>query len=425
MGPARDPGAGVRAPPLEFRGRPLKQSKRFLHGTHRSCWPGETLDRVRPRFERAGITRLANITHLDRIGIPVVLAIRPNGLFLGADAGKGRDLVAAKVSAAMEGIERWRAETGDFESFKCRYDELHNRYAVIPEARMPISRNGALTRSWAYRWTLGWDLLNQEEVAVPTLRVELPSEDRIQRDLGMVVWGSTALASGNTLVEAIHSALLEAIERDAVTCVQWAAKTSGYVAPRLDLKTVDDPVAGEILEKLYSAGIEVEVVDCTGDTAVPTYLAVILDRVEPSIGAFGGQGAHTDPGVALCRALTEAAQSRLIFIAGSRDDIFKRDQMRISRTGQLLLEGVFDGVKRFVSFADAASLDTPTFHEDVQALLIRLRAVGIQQVLVCDLSDSDLPVSVVRVVVPGLEEYMNSLYRPGERAIAFARKVKA
>ncbi|MBI4220148.1 MAG: YcaO-like family protein [Chloroflexi bacterium] len=408
---------------LSYRGRTLEQAKEFLPGAHRGCAPKDTLDRIQPHFGAIGITRLANITHLDRVGIPVVLSIRPAGLYLGADAGKGGDLTAAKTSAAMESIERWRAETGDFVSFRCRYAELASRCAAIPESRLPLTRFRTIAPDWAYRWTTGWDLVNQEEVAVPTLRVELPSEDRVAQDLGLVVWDSTGLASGSTFVEAVHSALLETIERDAVTCVQWAAQTAGYVAPRLDLSTVDDPAACELIEAFRRAGIDVSVIDCTGDAGVVTYLAIILDRVEPSVGAFGGQGAHTDPGVALCRALTEAAQSRLVFIAGSRDDIFKRDQLRTTRRGRAFLETLFDETRRSISFGDASRLSTPSFQDDIQALLIRLRKIGIEQAIVCDLSDVRIPVSIARVIVPGLEQYMNSFFHAGERAMAFARRV--
>jgi ribosomal protein S12 methylthiotransferase accessory factor len=52
--------------------------KRFRSGTHRLATPDETLTRARPFAARMGITRLGNITGLDRIGIPVAIAVRPN-----------------------------------------------------------------------------------------------------------------------------------------------------------------------------------------------------------------------------------------------------------------------------------------------------------------------------------------------------------
>ena len=50
-----------------------------------------------PRF---GITRLANITGLDDIGLPVCMAVRPLSKGLSVSQGKGTDDVSAAVSAS-------------------------------------------------------------------------------------------------------------------------------------------------------------------------------------------------------------------------------------------------------------------------------------------------------------------------------------
>jgi len=51
-----------------------------------------------------GITRVANVTGLDHVGIPVVMACRPNARGLAVSQGKGLTLDAAKASAVMESI---------------------------------------------------------------------------------------------------------------------------------------------------------------------------------------------------------------------------------------------------------------------------------------------------------------------------------
>jgi ribosomal protein S12 methylthiotransferase accessory factor len=43
--------------------------------------------------------------------------------------------------------------------------------------------------------------------------------------------------------------------------------------------------------------------------------------------------------------------------------------------------------------------------DDLQATLAALRAYGVPSVIAVDLSPPDLPISVVRAVVPGLETY--------------------
>src|SRR6202020_1763686 len=90
----------------------LAQSAHKQHrdGTHRLVSPETTLARVRPLRPVMGITRIANITGLDCIGIPVTMVCRPNARSLAVSQGKGLDLTAAKVSGVMESIEGYHAE---------------------------------------------------------------------------------------------------------------------------------------------------------------------------------------------------------------------------------------------------------------------------------------------------------------------------
>lgn len=91
---------------------------------------------------RMGITRLANITGLDRINLPVVVAIRPNSRSLATSQGKGDALEAAKASALLESIEIWhgercaaalRYETYDaMRSHGSAVDPLQLAYVVTP-----------------------------------------------------------------------------------------------------------------------------------------------------------------------------------------------------------------------------------------------------------------------------------------------------
>jgi len=45
--------------------------KRYKDDTHRALPPEETMARAEAKMPAAGITRVADITNLDRIGIPV------------------------------------------------------------------------------------------------------------------------------------------------------------------------------------------------------------------------------------------------------------------------------------------------------------------------------------------------------------------
>ena len=85
-------------------------AKHDLGGTMRCRDAASTLAWVRPMLPQFGITRLANVTGLDRIGIPVWMCIRPNGRSLSVSQGKGVTAELAQASAVMESIELYHAE---------------------------------------------------------------------------------------------------------------------------------------------------------------------------------------------------------------------------------------------------------------------------------------------------------------------------
>ena len=84
--------------------------KAYRSGTHRDRSPEETIERGMRLASAFGITRIANLTGLDRIGLPVVMVCRPNARSSAVFHGKGIDLAAAKASGIMEAIETWHAE---------------------------------------------------------------------------------------------------------------------------------------------------------------------------------------------------------------------------------------------------------------------------------------------------------------------------
>ena len=84
--------------------------KKYVHDTHRLRDPRQTLSIVQPFLRDMGITRIANLTGLDRIGLPTVMVARPNSRSVAVSLGKGLSLHAAQASGVMEAIESWHAE---------------------------------------------------------------------------------------------------------------------------------------------------------------------------------------------------------------------------------------------------------------------------------------------------------------------------
>jgi ribosomal protein S12 methylthiotransferase accessory factor len=408
------------AAPIVMRGQTYRAPKTYWHGTQRSVMPAETLERIRPLFRQIGLTRLADITGLDRIGIPVVLSVRPNAGYLALDAGKGFTLTAATVSAAMECLERHHAEMAAVPELLCSYEELDRAHRVVPIVHLPLTKHSLFSSRRPERWALGWDLMQEAEVAVPAAMVPMERFKYGRGDLVSFQTGSNGLASGNHFLEALESGLLEVIERDAVACHSVARQDDGGHLPRVRLESISSPLVRELLERFDTAGIAPILFDCRVDTVVPVFMACIYDLRLRNIGLFKGYGAHLDPEIAMVRALTEAVQGRLVYIAGSRDDMFRRQFLRLKQADHGGAIAELEQIPATVDASELPSEATATFEGDVGLLLQKLRAVGLQNAVVFDLSQPDEPVAVVRVVAPGLEGYLFDYYAPGPRARAFA-----
>lgn len=416
--------------PIFFCGTARHAVKGYVGTTHRACTPEVTLDRVRPLLPRAGITRMADITGLDRIGVPTVLAMRPNAPTLANTSGKGFTRTAAMVSAAMEGIEMQFAEDfacsdnadGHASGLHTTYRELDRSGLVCPIELLPVTRHSTFTADTPEDWVIGFDLIAQRPMAVPFACVSMRSGYFRERSRFSFQAGSNGLASGNVFLEAVCSGLAEVIERDAVTCAKLRSGGQLERERPADVASAGFDSVSELLERFRRSGITPLVFDCTTDTAVPTYVAYLFDDLEPNTGVFRGYGANLYPEVAIIRALTEAAQGRAVYIAGSRDDLLGLEHRRMRRTGVSLTAGVLAHAGTEPARVPSPPTTT-TFEEDCAILLERLGRAGLHHVIVVDLAPPDLPVSVVRVVVPGLEGYSSfAHYTPGPRGRAARRQ---
>lgn len=413
------PSAGLKAPALHVRGVAHRARKGHLCGTQRTVAPGETLERIRPHLRRAGITRLANITGLDRVGIPVTLALRPNSPTIVCSAGKGLTLDAAWVSGAMEALELFHAERLSLPVLRASYEELPSPVRV-PLEQLPLTRHSLFHARRPYDWVMGWELLGEREVAVPIQLVDLVRGRERGPELLPFQASANGLASGNVLLEALAHGLFEVVERDAAACWELALGRQGRHPPRVRLDTIEHPPMRELLERLAQAGIEPFLFDCSMDTAVPVYAAYVMDPLQLHTGMSKGYGAHLDPNVAMTRALTEAVQGRTVLIAGSRDDVFRSQHRRMRHMDNPESHRMIRELPEVVDARERVSEATPTFEGDVALVLEKLRRVGLERVIVFDLSREDFPLHVVKTVVPGLEGPRLDFYRPGPRAESFA-----
>lgn len=403
----------------------LHHRKAFLPGTRRTREPAETLEDFGRHMAQVGITRLANVTGLDAIGIPVVQAIRPNSRSLSVSQGKGVDVVSAKVSAMMEAIELWHAERIESACLFASYQAIRRQRCVIDLDGLPAIRGATIRHEEQRCWLRGWDLLQEEEVWVPFEVVSMNTVGVVQATMTFLAT-SNGLASGNHILEAVEHALCEVIERDA-HALHTARGLEHALESKVDLDTIEDPSLRQMIEACGDAELEVAVFEMRSDIGVPTFRAGLMEcegeRLWRRLGTEWGAGTHLSPVVALSRAITEAAQARLTMIAGSRDD--NPPSAYAATQGMWTVQ---DAQRILFTEPPARAFsptgrrdETETFEGDLQVMLDALRAVGVERAVVVDLTRDDLEVPVVKVIVPDLEA---APFVPGYAEGARARRAR-
>jgi len=401
-------------PDLEGAAKPSPSS------AYRCCPPLETLARLTPFLSSMGITRVANVTGLDNIGIPVVMVCRPNSRSLSVSQGKGLDLDEAKVSGLMEAAELFHAENIDRPLVFETYAKLRRQVHVAEPDVLPGMSDTSFRPNLRLFWIEGHDLLNGASVWVPNELVHTDSRLPSPPGEGCFLQSSTGLAAGNEVLEAVNQGICEVIERDSRSLwdllpLQRREKT------KIRLETVNDPACRRVLEMFKDAGVAVAAWNVTSDLGVPSFASYIVPEFDDAFRRLftaGGYGCHPSRNIALLRALLEAAQSRLTVISGARDDVPRSEYVRHRHRRTLnSFRSKILKAKYGIDFQEIPTFDGATSKEVLEGLLEGLQRAGIQQVIAVDLTKSQFGIPVVRIVIPNLEgPNASSRYAPGPRA---------
>ena len=388
----------------------LKSCKKTYNiETQRAVPLEETLARIEPKVPAAGITRVADITNLDRIGIPVFSCIRPTAEegAITVYNGKGATVEESRISAIMEGIERYSSELHNRKVHLAPYEEMLAHGQVLDPKDLILPENANVDRP--IPWVEGYDIANNREIIIPAHAVFHPLPRNF---LPLFRTNTNGLASGNTLEEAVFHALSEVIERDAWSLVEASRDTGTSVI------NIDDTACLGMQKKFADAQVDVRVRDITSDIGIPTMAAIADDVLlkDPMLLTIG-IGSHTSARIAVMRALTEVAQSRLTQIHGAREDTTLaelRKKMGYDRAKRINAYWFKDnGV---VDYNRIASCDSDDFLTDIQFVTEALKKQGLDRVIVVDLTREEIGIPVVRVIVPGLEVFAMDPERRGKRA---------
>ncbi len=381
---------------------------------HRTVDPSTTYRRIEPLCKKAGITRVADITGLDRIGIPVFSSIRPDARSgaITVYNGKGASVTQAKVSAIMEALERYSGEWREDILVRRTVEEMmSSENALDPRSLILPQRTAIYLMSQPVAWVKGVDLLENEEVWVPASATFHPYSS--PKDLALFRTNTNGLASGNVMEEAVVHGLCELIERDAWSICESRHRVIGEILP---LK--GDRMIQQMMEKFLTNGIEVRLKDLTSDIGLPTFAAAADDvRLQDPALLCLGMGTHLNPKITVIRALTEVAQSRLTQIHGAREDTVRGKatrQMgyeRVKRMNQMW----FADSKKTTELTDYENHDTADLYDDLQVILACLVKRGFKHVVAVDLTRKELGIPVVKMIVPGLEVFAMDEERAGSR----------
>jgi ribosomal protein S12 methylthiotransferase accessory factor len=397
----------------------------------------ETLSTILPVSSNIGVTRLADITDMDILGIPNFSAVLPGTEdYIWVYSGKGPTRLDAKASALMESIERYCSlpSSNQNKMIQGSYKDVSKLSKTLHPSNVVEPMLFEYDEEMIMDFMPGYDLINKEQILVPTPLALFRYSPNPPAVNPFAYHHTNGLASGNVLEEAICHSLCEVIERDATSLAELKASAIPYNILRtmtkylsdngleidriLSTEFVDDdtkfvdvdisdinfkPVSN-LVKKFNDAKIPLIIKDITSPIGIPTFNASSIEWITEDYGYLAeGHGTHPDARIALLRAITEVSQTRAANIQGARDDLRKisygNSNSDEKKTWQFMKS------KNSINFSKIKTYVNDDILDDIKLILSRLNSNGLKQVIVVDLTQPQIMIPVVRTIVPGLETF--------------------
>ncbi|OAP34190.1 hypothetical protein ATB98_22960 [Sinorhizobium saheli] len=358
--------------------------------------PERALRAVMPLCRRAGITRLGDLTGLDRLGLPVVQAVRPAALSEVTSLGRGFAKAEAALGAIMEALERYFAESiAEGRIFHATADELNIADGLFDNLLVPEHRG-----SWRHRkisWIAGLDVAKGAMHPVPLELVHTRYSEPPPPDDGLFLRTTTGLACHRSADAAFLHGLLECIERDAIA---RAFATHGF----FDRMRIASSGLGEKIDQILSIagahGVSFALWLAPSPAGVPVVWCQTIETGpgEPVL-ALPTEGYAAGPSLeaAASSAMLEALSARAGAISGARDDQTREHYRRstdaiVAKARALILDGE----------AAVRTAEPLSAVPDLRSLLQRVVKAGLGPILAVPVeADAETGVHCVRTVLPG------------------------
>jgi len=368
--------------------------KNYSHDQDKTRRPEQTISWVRKRLAGLNMNILAKTVRIDtgRLDIPVYISLCGEDAtrFTGTkkQMGKGATPEQSEASALMELMERFSffSFINDFQFPTFRRKDLDG-HAVsaqdlkksVYDAQPPTELCTRFLDDLPLRWVKAWNLTLGREQWLPI-------------DWFYTINEYNGPAGGNTMEEAILQALCEVVERHVGSIIS----NEMLVTPEIDVDSLRDPAAIELIDKFRSKGIELFLRDFSLNTGIPTIGVLAYDPStypEKSEIVFTA-GTTSNPEKSLCRALTEIAQ-----LAG---DFESRTTYRPTLPKYATLEEAAYMIKSSgkVSIQDLPNLDDNNMRIEIERCTAALEKIGLQ-ILAVNITHPQLQVPAVYTIIPG------------------------
>ena len=375
----------------------------ILGGTIRSRDPKETLDRLTPLLPAFGITRVANITGLDNINIPVYTCMRPLAKHLSVSQGKGLTKDLAKISAVMEAIEGYHLENP-------APPKIHGNYLMLKETHNIIDPTQFMSgffdwsnkiRTIDHPWIQARSLLDNQNVLIPHALTNIDST-HTRPEFNYFQISTNGIAAGNSQEEATCHALYEVIERDSF--FKWSQKPKDLRdADLISLDSISNPSIIQLIDQIKKASLKIKLWDISSELKVPSFHCAIYNTdLSSPLSFFSGTGTHLNQEIAMTRAITEAVQTRTSLISGARDDIFNDYYYQQNLLLRETIKMAFiDGLKPIGACPQIAYQNS--FESNILQLLQIISSNGHTSILWIDHTKPEFNIPVVQVFIPTMQ----------------------
>ena len=405
----------------------------------------DTLTEITPVCRNIGVTRISDITYMDKLYIPNYSIFLPGTQdSIWVYSGKGPTKMQAKASGLMESIERFCSLSSNHSNNYIRgtYYELsktHNKVLHPDEVVEPVL-SAYEEKSSVIDYVRGYDLQNNQDILVPAQLALSKYTSKPPSTYAFPYSHTNGLASGNILEEAICHALYEVIERDAVSIADLCSSSIPYTIfkKRNQSKIPEDEFIddssifqevdiSEIIEeyeplkflvnRFNHVGLPLLIKDITQkDIGVPTFVASSIESLTSDYGYYAkGYGTHLDARIALMRAIAELSQTRAGNIQGARDDLRKiqykendeihKRKWEFMHTSPSSAFWARSNKNQTIPFSEIKTYVKEDILDEIKHILNSLKKAGLKRAIIVDLTHFNIGVPVVRAIVPGLETF--------------------